>query len=359
MRRARNLRPAPAWLLAALLLALILPGAAAAANGGEARNPLALDPPPPRWNPLLGADFFTNPSGNLAGTVIKQIRGRRPEAARLLQTIAREPETKRFGAFNARPGAAVSQYLAKAQAIQPGSVALLSTYRFRHVRCGGYSDSRREARRVKRWYRAFARGIGNHRAVVFMEIDALITMKCLSRRGVRIRIGELRAAIGSLSRLPHAVVYVDAGASDAHNARFIAKQLRRIRVGRVQGFFTNSTHQNWTRREIHYGRALVRRLGGKAHFVVNTATNGQGPLRPKNRVKHGNTFHCNPPGAGLGPRPTADVPRRLRHLDGFFWIGNPGRSAGDCSKTPNPPPGGSFWVDYAVKLVRNADFRIR
>ena len=74
---------------------------------------------------------------------------------------------------------------------------------------------------------------------------------------------------------------------------------------------------------------------------------------------HGNTYHCNPPGAGLGPRPTTAVPGSPRNLDGFFWIGNPGRSAGECSKSPNPPPTGTFWVDYAVKLIRNADFRIR
>jgi len=52
-------------------------------------------------------------------------------------------------------------------------------------------------------------------------------------------------------------------------------------------------------------------------------------------------------------------PHRFRNLDGLFWIGNPGRSAGACSKTPNPPPAGTFWVDYALTLIRNADYRIR
>jgi endoglucanase len=325
----------------------------------DALNPLALDPPPPPGNALLGAALFTNPGGNLAGTVIQQIRHRRPDAAQLLQTIADQPETKRFGAFNERPGAAVAQYLAQAQAAQPGSVPLIATYRLRHVRCGGYGDTRAEADRYKRWYEKFAQGIGNHRAIVFMEIDALITMRCLSHHGVRVRTAELRSAIASMATVPRAVVYVDAGAADAHNPRFIAIHLERIGVGRIQGFFTNSTHQDWTSREIEYGRRLVRRLGGTPHYVVNTATNGRGPLRPRNRVLQGNTFHCNPPGAGLGPRPTTLVPGGHRHLDGLFWIGNPGRSAGECSKTPNPPPSGTFWVDYAIALIRNADFRIR
>jgi endoglucanase len=325
----------------------------------DALNPLGLEPPPPPGSPLIGAPLFTNPGGNLAGTVIRQIRHRKPTAAKLLRTIAEEPETKRFGAFNDQPGAAVAQYLAQAQAEQPGSVPLLATYRFKHTQCGGYGDTREEADRYKRWYEKFAEGIGNHRAIVFMEIDALITMRCLSRHGERVRTDELRSAIASMAKVPHAVVYVDAGAADAHNPRYIGARLRRIGVFRIQGFFTNSTHQDWTTREIEYGRQLVKRLGGRPHYVINTATNGQGPLRPKNRVLHGNTYHCNPPGAGLGPKPTTVIPGGHRHLDGLFWIGNPGRSAGECSKTPDPPPAGHFWVRYALALVRHADYRIR
>lgn len=334
----------------------------AVASDRDEQNPLALDPPPPGDNPLEGARFYGNPSRNLAGTVSGQIRHRRPAAAQLLQTIAAQPETKRFGAFNDEPGLAVARHLAQAQAEQPGSIPLIATYRFKHVSCGGYSDSRAEAARYKRWYSKFAHGIGNHRAVIFMEIDALITAKCLSRHGVRVRVDELRSAIASLAALPHTVVYVDAGAGDAHNPRFIARLLRRIGVSRIQGFFTNSTHQNWTSKEIRYGRELIRRLGGVANgprYVVNTATNGRGPLIPHSRVRFGNSYRCNAPGRGLGPKPTWDVPSQHPNLDGFFWIGNPGRSAGECSKTPNPPPAGTFWVDYAVSLVRHADYRIR
>jgi endoglucanase len=325
----------------------------------DALNPLALDPPPPGTNPLEGARFYANPSRNLAGTVIKQIRHRRPKAAALLRVIAEQPETKRFGAFNDQPGAAVAQHLATAHRDDPGAVPLIATYRLKHLSCGGYADSPAEVDAYKRWYDAFARGIGSHRVVLFYEIDALITTKCLSRVGLRRRIDEVRHAISVLAPLPHAVVYVDAGAGDAHTPRYIARLLRRVGVSRIQGFFTNSTHQNWTRKEIRYGRTLVRLLEGRPHFVINTAANGRGPLIPKSRVRFGNSFRCNAPGRGLGPKPTSVVPARYRNLDGFFWIGNPGRSAGACSKTPNPPPAGHFWVDYAIALIRHADYRIR
>jgi endoglucanase len=325
----------------------------------DALNPLALDPPPPGTNPLEGARFYTNPGGNLAGTVIKRIRDSRPKAAALLRVIAEQPEAKRFGAFNDQPGAAVAQYLARAHKDDPGAVPLVATYRLKHVACGGYSDTPEEVESYKRWYEAFARGVGSHRVVLFYEIDALITTKCLSRIGLQRRIDESRYAISILGSLPHAVVYVDAGSGLAHGSRYIARLLRRVKVGRIQGFFTNATHQNWTLREIRYGREVVRRLGGRPHFVVNTSGNGRGPLVPRDRMRFGNSFRCNAPGRGLGPKPTSVVPKKYRHLDGLFWIGNPGRSAGRCVRHGNPPPAGTFWVDYALELIRNADYRIR
>jgi endoglucanase len=325
----------------------------------DALNPLALDPPPPGDDPLEGAVFYVNPSRNIAGLVMNHIRRRRPKAAALLRVIAEQPEAKRFGSWNDEPGAAVAQYLQTARRDDPGAVPLIATYRLQHKACGGASDTPEEVDRYKRWYDAFAHGIGSHRVVLFYEIDALITAKCLSRVGLARRIDEVRTAIADLAPLPHAVVYVDAGAADAHTPRYIAQLLRRVHVERIQGFFTNSTHNDWTSREIRYGRTLVRLLGGRPHYVVNTAANGRGPLVPKDRVHHGNEIRCNPPGRGLGPKPTAVVPARYYHLDGLFWIGNPGRSAGSCSAMPGAPPGGKFWVKYALMLVRNADYRIR
>ena len=53
------------------------------------------------------------------------------------------------------------------------------------------------------------------------------------------------------------------------------------------------------------------------------------------------------------------MPTQYRNLDGLFWIGNPGRSAGRCARSADAPPTGSFWLDYALELIRNADYRIR
>lgn len=321
-------------------------------------NPLGLSPAPVNGNPLQGARFFVDEEWGLVNRVAHALKRRNAAIAARLRVIADQPETKRFGTWTANPKHEIATFLQRVKASDPGAVPLVATYRLKHLACGSVSDSPAEAAAYKHWYEQFAEGIGNHRVVLFYEIDALITAKCLSRQGLATRLDELRSTIDVLARLPHAVVYVDAGASDAHHPRFYARLLRSIGVDKIQGFFTNSTHQVRTRKEIRFGRTLVRLLGGTPHYVINTAANGQGPLIPKSRVKHGNSVRCNAPGRGLGPRPTADVPAQYRNLDGFFWIGNPGRSAGRCVRTANAPPTGAFWLDYALELIRNADFRI-
>jgi endoglucanase len=85
-------------------------------------------------------------------------------------------------------------------------------------------------------------------------------------------------------------------------------------------------------------------VGGK-HFVVNTSANGSGPeIGARN-------FHvwCNPRGRALGPLPTAQTGDPL--ADAFFWIGNPGLSDGICNGGPTV---GTFWLQWALELTRNA-----
>lgn len=320
-------------------------------------NPLGLPVAPTGGDPLSGARFFVDHEWGIASVEQQQIHRAKPAAAAMLNAISSQPEAHRFGTWDADPRQAVGRFLSRAHAADPGAIPLVETYRLKHLRCGGVADSPADAASYERWYQSFAQGIGNAPAVVFMEIDALITTGCLSRHGLAVRIDELKSAIADLAALPHTVVYLDAGASDAFSAAQTAGLLRRIGIGGIQGFFLNATHFDWTSNEIRYGQAIARRLGGKPHFVVNTAVNGRGPLRPRNIVTQGNEVLCNPRGRGLGPKPTGNPPARYRNLDGFFWIGNPGRSGGTCGI--GDPGTGQFFLDYALMLIRNADYRIR
>ncbi|MDO8210808.1 glycoside hydrolase family 6 protein [Conexibacter sp. CPCC 206217] len=323
-------------------------------------NPLALPVAPTNGNPLFGARFFVDTKWNLARVAMQKYR--RAKGVQQLRVIADQPETKRFGTWTKAPRHEVATLLQRVQTEDPGAVPLLATYRLKHLQCGGVADSPADVAAYKRWYDEFALGIGNQPVVLFYEIDALITMKCLSGPGRARRIEEVKYAIDVLSKLPRAVVYVDAGSGLAHGAPYIAAKLRQVGVNKIQGFFTNATHQDRTLKEIKYARDLVKRTGGTAHYVINTSGNGRGPLVPKDRVRDGNSFRCNAPGRGLGPKPTSNVPAKYRGLDGLFWIGNPGRSAGPCAQELYPgqtiPATGTFWLQYALSLIKNADFRI-
>jgi endoglucanase len=77
------------------------------------------------------------------------------------------------------------------------------------------------------------------------------------------------------------------------------------------------------------------------HFVVDTSRNGRGALDPSSyasapynqsasviqALTDGNW--CNPPGAGLGPRPTANTGVAL--FDAELWVKTPGESDGACA----------------------------
>jgi endoglucanase len=79
---------------------------------------------------------------------------------------------------------------------------------------------------------------------------------------------------------------------------------------------------------------------GLKHYVIDTSRNGNGPL---NAAQYGNAPYnqttgtisaltagnwCNPPGAGLGLRPTANTSTTL--LDAYLWVKIPGESDGQC-----------------------------
>ena len=319
-------------------------------------NPLGLAAAAATGNPLSGASFFTDYKWGNAARLARAWQQSNPQAAGMLGVIANEPGAHRFGSWNSPyPGQTVSEYLARASVEEPGTVPMLATYRVADGHCGHWSDPRSAQAAYARWIASFARGIGDYRAVLFLEMDSLITTPCLSAHGVTVRLHELSDAINILNtNCPRLVIYIDAGAADALSARHAANLLNRAGVARIQGFFLNSTHFDWTSKEIRYGEHISRLTGGK-HFVINTGENGQGPLRPADVARDGNEVLCNPPGRGLGPKPTTDT--GYPNVDAFAWTSDPGESGGAC--VSGAPPTGVFWPAYALGLVAHADFNVR
>lgn len=323
----------------------------------DVANPLGV-PGPYYGNLLAGTRFYIDPDAG-AAEAARRYAGTRPGWASLLQEIADEPDAHRFYMWNmgGHVKGRVAHYLEGAQVTEPGTTVMLSTYSLVHGHCGATATPRMAAR-YERFIKRVAEGIGNFHVLFFLEIDSLITVPCLSHRQLKIRDAELRYAISALEADPHVLVYLDAGAADAVGARRMARYLRGAGVRKAQGFFLNSTHFDWTTTELHYGQNISRRLGG-THFIVNTGSNGRGPLRPRDRVHHGNEVLCNPPGRGLGPLSLSnDVAQQTDYAgaDGLLWFSNPGGSGGRCR--PGAPPTGVFWPARAVMLARNRVDRV-
>jgi endoglucanase len=200
------------------------------------------------------------------------------------------------------------------------------------------------------------------------------------------RIAELQYAVGALGQDPGAHVYLDGTHSAWQSVGTITQRLLEAHVQDAQGFFLNVSNYQPTAELLDYGTwisdciAMVtdssnpyygnpagcgsqyypatesdfstwalttqwyaQNMGNAVaatHFVVDTSRNGDGPDsmqqyasapydQPASVVSTlaaGNW--CNPPGSGLGLRPTARTGVPL--LDAYLWVKTPGQSDGQC-----------------------------
>ena len=360
------------------------------------RNPLMLATAPPGSNPLAGAQFFVDgpahgaaagaiarllgidtgtPQGSalpsfsvseswstFAKFVARKLRSVKPGVAyqiRELEKIASQPEAQRISVFSA--GGTPTGIFDQTQKLfcsnftaDPGTIPIITTY-FLHAKLGGCSTSAEmNAYRptFEQQINAIASATGNRPVVYLLELDAVGSSACMAKQG---DLGTweslLRYEADTLGALPHAVVYLEGGYSDANNPAYAAKILNASGIRQIEGFFTNDTHLNWTINEIHYGQKIAKLTHG-AHFIIDTADNGNGPLLNPHPTTQGIENLCNPPGRALGPRDTTAT--GFKYIDAFLWTHVPGNSSG-CG---GGPPSGDFYTSYAVGLASRANARL-
>jgi endoglucanase len=200
------------------------------------------------------------------------------------------------------------------------------------------------------------------------------------------RIAELNYAVSALEQDGGASVYLDGTHSAWQSVGTITQRLLEAGVQQAQGFFLNVSNYQPNDELLDYGTwisdciAMVtdpsnafynnpsacasqyypatqsdfstwglttawyaQNMGNAVattHFVIDTSRNGNGP---NNMQTYANAPYdqpagvistlasgnwCNPPGAGLGTRPTADTAVPL--LDAYLWVKVPGESDGQC-----------------------------
>jgi hypothetical protein len=360
-------------------------------------NPLGLAVTPPASNPLAGANFFVDgPAHGAAAGAIARLLGidkstpvGKPlpsfsdseswaefsnyvaahlsavDAATrhkilMLEKVASEPETQRVSRFS-QGGTPVGVYSQTQKLFchnftaDPGTIPVIITY-FLHATLGG-CPTRRDMNAYRPTFQAqisaIAKATGNRPAVFLLELDAVGSSACIAHGGV-LPVWEslLRFESTTLGRLPHAVVYMAGGYSDANTPAYAAKILNAGGIRNIEGFFTNGTHNNWTSKEIAYGNAISKLTHG-AHQLVDTADNGTGPVLNPHPSTQGVENLCNPPGLGLGPRPTTDT--GFAGVDAFLWTHVPGSSSGTCN---GGPASGDFWAARAISEAERANGKL-
>jgi endoglucanase len=341
MRAKRGLRTA---LILLSLCAGSLSIACGRSQGGA--SPSANVPSAPSaavtGNPFAGIEIYRAPYSN-AENAQRQAEKENPAEAALLAKIASQPQASWYGSWSADIQTVVSNYVNAAE--RAGQLALLVAYNVPNRDCGQYSaGGASDSGAYLKWIEAFAAGIGERRAVVVLEPDAVpLLEQCLSKPDQGARLELIARAVAVLSARPGVSLYIDAGHSSWIPAPVMADRLKRAGIEQARGFALNTSNYREDEELIKYGKDLIGALGIETHFIIDSSRNGNGPAPP------GDEDWCNPEGRALGRAPTTQTSEPS--LDAFVWIKRPGESDGECK---GGPAAGQWFQQRGVEMARNA-----
>ncbi|MEV6398888.1 glycoside hydrolase family 6 protein [Streptomyces sp. NPDC051907] len=316
--------------------AVLLMAGCSSDDGGDkkpsvAQQPKAKDP------------YWVNPDGNAAKQVATYEKSGEDENAALIKKIAEQPVGEWIGPDKPEDEAkGFTEAAAKAD-----RDALLVLYNIPHRDCGQFSKGgAADGNAYRAWVDQVAKGIGDRRATVILEPDAVLHLvdSCTPQEFHEERYDLLKGAVDRLKQQPNTKVYLDAGNAGWSNPDALYDPLKRAGVDKADGFAVNVSNFYPTAASKDFGKKLSAKVGGK-HFVVDTSRNGNGPYTEGDPKEN----WCNPPGRALGEAPTTKTNDPL--VDAYLWVKRPGESDGDCK---GGPKAGEWWPEYALGLARNA-----
>jgi endoglucanase len=364
------------------------------------------------------ATLYVDNANNDIGNALRTLKGRDRDNALL---IAKFPIASWISGGTAiqvtkKVGALVSGAAAKKQ------IPILVAYNLPFRDCQQYSSGGAvNTAEYKLWIDSFAAAIGSHRVVVLLEPDGLGIIphftnlagerewcqpkQADSATAAKQRFAQLNYAVDVFTKLPNASVYLDGTHSGWLDVGDIASRLLRAGVQKTSGFFLNVSNYYPTPQLIRYGTWVSQCLAYASsnandtkpcasyttktideddtriqkvdawyanqttskslrlkHFVIDTSRNGQGTwVPPENKYKDPEQW-CNPPGRGIGERPTTVTSHPL--VDAKLWIKVPGESDGECKRSTQgaidpergmvDPPAGKWFKEQAEELIRLA-----
>ena len=312
------------------------------------------------------------------------------------------------------------------RAAAKGQIPVLVAYNIPYRDCALYSaGGAADGAAYLAWVAGLAKGVGNRQAIIVLEPDGLGVIpwhRTLAgdlegcrpdgqdEAAAARRYEQLRGAVEILAALPRARVYLDGTGSSWLPPGEIASRLIRADVGKVAGFFLNVSNFESDARVVPYARwvsdciVLVTQRGldpracpsqfsaepferpdnrkridaaydrlftarglkrapkSQKHALIDTSRNGLGSWKPPAGRYRDAEVWCNPPGRGLGRRPTLTT--REAYVDAFLWIKVPGESDGECLRgTVGPmdpergvtaPAAGQWFAGQARELIELA-----
>ncbi len=294
--------------------------------------------PPTSWpagDPLGGDQFYVNPADS-AVTAENQLQATgQTSAAAQIQTIASQPEATWLTSDSSTSVVAGIM----SAAAKSATVPVFVLYNIPWRDCGQYSSGgASSADDYEGFVNSVVAALGQGRAVLIVEPDALSELSCLSSAQQQTYYQLIGYAAHQIDTDANASVYVDAGNPGWVPAATEAAALQQALGSAKAGFAVNASNFASTEADVAYGTAISQAAGGR-HFVVDTSRNGGNAAAGQ---------WCNPPGAGIGANPTTNTANAL--VDADLWIKDVGESDGTCN---GGPAAGQFWLSYALQLVAN------
>lgn len=292
--------------------------------------PPTTPPTPPAANGPRGKALYTDP---------RLANDGRPAA------ISGQPYAVWIGGWSGDPAAAARKHTDAA--VAQGKIPTFVLYNIPLRDCGLYSaGGLSNFTEYKAWINGVVAGIGQREAIVIVEPDALAGLDCLNAAQRSDRVAGLANAVTTLTSQTKAHVYLDAGNVSWIPAGEMANRLKSVGIDKARGFALNTSNFFKVSENVTYGTEVSKNVGNKP-FVIDTSRNGKGvyvnPQDPE--------AWCNPPGRGLGVRPTTTTNQTL--VDAFLWVKTPGESDGECK---GAPAAGQWYEAYAQELIRNANY---
>ncbi|MFI5986921.1 glycoside hydrolase family 6 protein [Streptomyces sp. NPDC051555] len=401
-------------LLVAVLAALTAP-ASAATSYGPAPFPA---PGPARAASGPGRPLFAPAADPGAARQARElIAAGHPREAAGITAMAATPHAVWLG--DQSPARAEAEARAvTTRAARQGALPVLALYNVPGRDCSQYSaGGAADGKAYRAWIDAVVRGIEDRPVAVVLEPDslALLPRECApsvggagatgagstdepGRTRTAARYAEIGYAVRALAAGPATDVYLDTGHAAWHTVNTIVPRLRQAGVAGATGFAVNVSNYHSDEAGSWFATLVSACLvhveaGGRVadcpdqwrpraearawlaahldatararmkHYVSDTSRNGRGAwTAPAGKYREPQEW-CNPPGRGLGARPTTDTGDPLE--DARLWIKTPGASDGNCLRgTAGPldperavvdPKAGAWFPDQALELVRQAN----